>query len=238
MTLHMTDTIEDRLGLIKEQICRAAAASGREMSAIKLVAVTKTVPSDRVLAAVSAGVRDLGENYVKAAQAKARELAEINGQPIVWHLIGHLQSNKAKDAVKLFGLIHTVDSLHLATELNYRAQLLGKVQKILIQVNVSGEVTKSGVAPTEVSRLVHKVALLPGLSVQGLMAIPEFFDSPELARPCFAALRALRDQIRDEKILGVQMEELSMGMSGDFEVAIEEGATIVRVGAAIFGQRL
>ncbi|MCK4488124.1 MAG: YggS family pyridoxal phosphate-dependent enzyme, partial [Desulfobacterales bacterium] len=154
-----------------------------------------------------------------------------------WHFIGHLQSNKAKYAVRLFDLIHSIDSLNLAKELNKRASALGKVQKILVQVNISGEATKSGIETEQAVRLVRHIAPLENISIQGLMTMPPFFNAPEKVRPYFKALKNLQDLIRDEAIANVHITELSMGMSGDFAAAIEEGATLVRVGTAIFGER-
>ena len=226
--------IESRLKHVKDQISEAAVACGRDPETVKLVAVSKTVPTDRILAAIRAGVTDLGENYVQEAREKIEALREEN---VSWHFIGHLQSNKAKHAVRLFDLIHSIDSLKLAKELNKRASALGKVQKILAQVNISGEATKSGIETEQAVRLVRHIAPLENISIQGLMTMPPFFNAPEKVRPYFKALKNLQDLIRDEAIANVYMTELSMGMSGDFAAAIEEGATLVRVGTAIFGER-
>lgn len=226
--------IESRLKHVKDQISEAAVACGRDPETVKLVAVSKTVPTDRILAAIKAGVTDLGENYIQEAREKIEALREKN---VSWHFIGHLQSNKAKYAVRLFDLIHSIDSLKLAKELNKRASALGKVQKILVQVNISGEATKSGIETEQAVRLVGQIAPLENISIQGLMTMPPFFNAPEKVRPYFKALKNLQDLIRDEAITNVHMTELSMGMSGDFAAAIEEGATLVRVGTAIFGGR-
>lgn len=226
--------IESRLKHVKDQISEAAVACGRDPETVKLVAVSKTVPTDRILAAIKAGVTDLGENYIQEAREKIEALREEN---VSWHFIGHLQSNKAKYAVRLFDLIHSIDSLKLAKELNKRASALGKVQKILVQVNISGEATKSGIETEQAVRLVRHIAPLENISIQGLMTMPPFFNAPEKVRPYFKALKNLQDLIRDEAIANVHMTELSMGMSGDFAAAIEEGATLVRVGTAIFGGR-
>jgi hypothetical protein len=199
-----------------------------------LVAVSKTVSADLVLAAIQAGSTDLGENYVQEAQDK---ISALGDQEVSWHFIGHLQTNKAKHAVRLFDLIQSVDSIKLARELNKRSARLGKVQEVLLQVNISGESTKSGIETKRAVDLVGQMAHLENLSVCGLMTMPPYFHAPEKVRPYFRALRELRDLIRSERFPNVHMNELSMGMSGDFEAAIEEGATLVRIGTAIFGKR-
>jgi pyridoxal phosphate enzyme (YggS family) len=226
--------IETRLKRIKDQIAKAAVACGRDPQTVKLLSVSKTVPVDRILSAIRAGATQLGENYIQEAREK---IEALRGESVSWHFIGHLQSNKAKYAVKLFDLIHSVDSFKLAKELNRRAGSLGKVQKILIQVNVSGEATKSGIDTAQAIELVRRIATLESLAVYGLMTMPPFFNAPEKVRPYFKALKDLQNHIREEAIANVNMAELSMGMSGDFEVAIAEGATLVRVGTAIFGER-
>jgi pyridoxal phosphate enzyme (YggS family) len=197
------------------------------------MAVTKTVHDDRIIDAVRAGVDIIGENYVQEAKRKV----ETIGRTGEWHMIGRLQTNKAKYAVRLFDMIHTVDRLELAFEIDRRAREAGLVMKVLIEVNVAGEATKSGVSAEEAVQLVRAVAPLPNLSVLGLMTMPPWFDDPEEARPFFRALRELRDRIEAERIPGAEMRELSMGMSGDYAVAVEEGATIVRIGRGIFGER-
>ena len=227
-------SLTKRLEAIRERINQTASACGREPSSIRLVAVSKTKPTDLVKEAIGAGVTDLGENYIQEARDKIAELAQY---PVRWHFIGHLQSNKAKYAVRLFELIHSVDSLKLATELNRQAQKIEKIQSILIQVNVAGESSKSGTSTQKAVQLVKEIAQLENLSVRGLMTMPAFFNEPEKVRPYFVALRELRDRIRAQGIERVGMDELSMGMTGDFEVAIEEGATLVRIGTAIFGER-
>ena len=230
----MAESIQSRLKLVEERIKAAALSSGRDPKTVKLVAVSKTVSADRILAAITAGVADLGENYVQEAREKIEALGK---EKISWHFIGHLQSNKAKYAVKLFDLIHSVDSLKLATELNKRAGAIGKVQKILVQVNISGEATKSGIETERAVDLVRQIALLENLAVSGLMTMPPYFNAPDKVRPYFRALRALQALIRQEAIPDVNMTELSMGMTGDFEAAIQEGSTLVRIGTAIFGVR-
>lgn len=230
----MAETIQSRLKRVKDRITEAAQACGRDPKAVKLVAVSKTVPADRVSAAINAGVTDLGENYVQEAREKIEALGR---ETVSWHFIGHLQSNKAKYAVKLFDLIHSVDSLKLAKELDRRARALGKVQKVLVQVNISGEATKSGIETEQAMALVGQMARLDNLAICGLMTMPPYFNSPEKVRPYFRALKDLYDLIRTEAIRHVSMAELSMGMTGDFEAAIQEGATLVRIGTAIFGER-
>jgi PLP dependent protein len=226
--------MKERLKGVLDRIRQAALACGRDPRSVRLVAVSKTVSAERVRQAVAAGVDTLGENYIQEARAKIDALAAL---PVAWHFIGHLQTNKAKYAVRLFELIHTVDSLKLATELDRQAAKAGKTQRVLVQVNVSGEATKSGASEVEAGRLVAEIAKLPHLSLEGLMTMPPFFDQPEKARPYFRGLRRLRDEIRQRDLPGVDLRELSMGMTGDFEVAIAEGATLVRIGTAIFGER-
>ncbi len=219
---------------VNERIKKAADACQRPLAAIRLVAVSKTMPAAVVKEALEAGVTDLGENYIQEAKDKINELATY---PATWHFIGHLQSNKAKYAVRLFDLIHSVDSLKLAQELDKYAKKIDKTQAILIQVNVAKEDSKSGIYIEDTVQLLRDVSQLKNLSVKGLMTLPPYFNAPEKVRPFFAALRKLRDQIRKEANPNISMEELSMGMTGDFEAAIEEGATMVRIGTAIFGDR-
>ena len=226
--------LKDRLESVLERIQAAATGSGRDPSAVRLVAVSKTVPAEKVIEAVEAGVETLGENYVQEAQTKIEALAAL---PVAWHYIGHLQSNKAKYVVKLFDLIHSVDSFKLARVLNKQAAKVGKVQPILIQVNIAEESTKSGVSEQDTINLIESVRPLNNLAVKGLMTMPPYFNAPDKVRPFFAALRNLRDRIEGLNLENVAMDELSMGMTGDFEVAIAEGATLVRVGTAIFGER-
>ena len=230
----MAETIQSRLKRVGDRITETALACGRDPKTVKLVAVSKTVPADRILAAIGAGVTDLGENYVQEAREKIEALGR---ETVSWHFIGHLQSNKAKYVVKLFDLIHSVDSLKLAKELDKRARAIGKVQKILVQVNISGEATKSGIETEQAVALVRQMAPLDNLAICGLMTMPPYFNSPEKVRPYFRALKDLYNLIRREAIANVHMAELSMGMTGDFEAAIQEGATLVRIGTAIFGER-
>jgi len=231
--IHMND-IAENIRQIKERITNAAMGCGRSPKDVGLVAVTKTVSPEQIRKAAEAGLDCFGENYIQEADKKITALADIG---VSWHFIGYLQSNKAKYAVRLFDLIHSVDSLKLAKELNRQAARHGRVQKILIQVNLGGEKTKSGAAKQAAEELIRDVAMLENLSVRGLMTLPPFFDAPEKVRPYFRQLAELRREIAAKNIANVEMDELSMGMTGDFEPAIEEGATLVRVGTAIFGER-
>jgi pyridoxal phosphate enzyme (YggS family) len=224
-------TIAQNLAEVRATIEAACRKVGRNPQDVRLVAVSKTVDLGRIQEAVAAGQEIFGENYLQEAKDK---IATLGGQ-VRWHLVGHLQTNKAKAAVELFDLIHAVDRLKLARALNAAAARLGKIQDVLVQVNQGGETTKSGVAPESSLELVQEVARLPHLRPLGLMTMPPWFDDPEEVRPYFRALRELREYLRDSS--GLPFVELSMGMSGDFAVAVEEGATLVRVGTAIFGHR-
>ena len=225
-------SIRERIAQIRHNIRQAAERSGRKASDIRLMAVTKTVNDSLIGEAVEAGVHIIGENYVQEAKRKI----EMLGRPCEWHMIGHLQTNKAKYAVRLFDMIHSVDRMELAVELARISRLAGKVVRILIEVNVSGEAAKHGVLLGEAMPLIRRLVSLEGLSIRGFMTMPPWFDNPEHARPYFSALRELRDDAMAE-IGHCEMKELSMGMSGDYHVAVEEGATIVRIGRAIFGER-
>ncbi len=226
--------MKKRMERVKERIAKAAEGCGRSADSVRLVAVSKTMPMEVVREAIDAGATVLGENYIQEAREKFNALASL---PAAWHFIGHLQSNKAKYAVRMFDLIHSVDSLKLATALDRYAEKIDRVQPILIQVNVAREDSKSGIYPEDTLALVKSIASLKNILVRGLMTIPPYFNAPEEVRPFFAALRELRERIKDEAIANIHMDELSMGMTGDFEAAIEEGATLVRIGTAIFGER-
>jgi PLP dependent protein len=219
---------------IRKRIVDAAAGCGRHPDSVRLVAVSKTVDAAGVAAAIDAGATILGENYIQEARDKFGILYD---RPVEWHFIGHLQSNKAKYAVRMFGLIHSVDSFKLASALDREARKNAKVQDILMQVNISGEESKSGIGENEAVELARRIGRLENVRLLGLMTMPPFFDAPEAARPFFRRLARLRDRIVALHIPGVRMDELSMGMTGDFEVAIQEGATLVRIGTAIFGAR-
>jgi len=228
--LELMLTIRDNLLRVRERIERAAQKAGRDPKEIKLVAVSKTVEVDRIKEAIEAGVSILGENYVQEAQEKIEAL----GKPVSWHFIGHLQSNKAKYAVRLFDVIHSLDSIPLAEELSRRAEQPDRVIRVMIEVNLSKEATKFGTDEERVLNLARRIQNLGHLSLEGLMTMPPYFDSPEMSRPYYVALRKLEDRMIKD---GIPLKELSMGMSNDFEIAIEEGATYVRVGTAIFGPR-
>ncbi|MFA5073383.1 MAG: YggS family pyridoxal phosphate-dependent enzyme [Nitrospirota bacterium] len=226
-------SIADNYKTVMDKICKAAERAGRESSSIKLVVVTKTVPAENIKAAIEAGAGILGENRVQEAKEKIEQLGKIAH----WHLIGHLQTNKAKYAVQLFDLIHSVDSLDLAKELNRQAAKIGKIQDVLVEVNIAREDSKAGTTVEKVSSLVEEAAPLSNISIKGLMTIPPFLNDPEQVRPYFRILRELSEYIQKKAVPNVSMRELSMGMSNDFEVAIQEGATMVRIGTAIFGER-
>jgi len=224
------ESVRDNLLRVMDRIAKAALRSQRNPAEIKLVAVSKTVEPARIQQAIEAGVSILGENYVQEAQKKIEAL----GRPVAWHFIGHLQSNKAKAAVQLFDMIHSVDSVHLAEELNRRAALADRHLNVLIEVNLAREASKFGTDEEKLFSLVRRVRELDRLSLEGLMTMPPFFDSPEESRPYFIELRNWKERMERE---GIHVRGLSMGMSNDFEIAIEEGATYVRVGTAIFGPR-
>lgn len=217
---------------VRERITRAAARAGRSPAEITLVAVAKTFPPEAIRAAHAAGIRHFGENRVQEWEAKAPYLRDLDA---TWHLVGHLQSNKARRAATLFHTIDSLDSLPLARKLDAAAAELGKRLLVLIEVKLDPEPAKSGVAEENLVALGEAVLALPHLELRGLMGIPPFLDDPEQVRPYFRKLRALRDAASSQ--LGRPLPELSMGMTNDFEVAIEEGATQTRLGTALFGQR-
>ena len=217
--------VADNLARVRERLHRAANRAGRASGEILLVGVSKSIDVGRIRSAVAAGLPALGENRVQEAKDKVG----LIGRPVPWHFVGHLQTNKARDAVLLFDLIHSVDRLELAREVHRRAETAGKVANVLVQVNLAGEGTKGGFSPQELKRALEVLVALPALAVRGLMTIPPPVERAEESRGWFRRLRELRDE--------AGLEHLSMGMSADFEVAVEEGATIVRIGTAIFGPR-
>ncbi len=227
-------SVAQNLAAIRERIKAACARVGRDPYGVKLVGVTKTVPVEIILEGIEAGITILGENYMQEASKKKEALA---GVPVSWHCIGHLQTNKAKAALDCCDWIETLDRKALAIELDRRAQWAARDVPVLIQVNIGGEETKGGVAPEELLNLFRFVSNLEWLDVRGLMVLPPFFDQPERARPYFRRTREFLDMLREESSRPERLTELSMGMSGDFEVAIEEGATLVRIGTALFGSR-
>jgi pyridoxal phosphate enzyme (YggS family) len=230
-----SDFIRSNVEKVNERIAAAAARSGRAASDITLIAVTKTVGAEQVREAYEAGVRNFGENRAQELKLKR---ALLGGLDCAWHFIGHLQSNKAKDALACSDLIHSVDSLPLAAEIDRRACLMGLKARILAQINISYEDTKSGVDPGEAKRFVESLSSYGNLEVLGLMAIARPTPDPEEVRPEFRRMKQIYDSISHAVAKpNVHMEYLSMGMSGDFEVAVEEGSNMVRVGTAIFGER-
>ena len=226
--------IADNLKLVQERVAKAAQRAGRCVDEVTLIAVSKTWPAPVVQEVLAAGALHLGENRIQEAQEK---IPLVTGD-VSWHLIGHLQRNKVKVALPLFDLIHAVDSVRLAKEIGKQAVVAGQVVPVLVQVNTSGEASKFGIEPDEAVDFAGQVADVAGLQVQGLMTIGAFLPDPNDVRPNFVALRNVRDRIVDAQIANISMDTLSMGMTNDFEVAIEEGATMVRVGTAIFGSRL
>jgi hypothetical protein len=230
-----TDGLAQRLAGVRSRMASAAKRAGRASEELQLIVVSKTHPPELLREAIAAGVTDLGENRVQEADGK---IEEVGPESARWHLIGHLQSNKARRAVQLFDVIHSLDSIALARKLDRSCQELQRNElPVLIQVDLGHEATKSGVDENELSQLIEAVNSCERLSLIGLMTLPPFFDDPELTRPFFSQLRELRDRYSSRGAFAGSHGELSMGMTHDFEVAIEEGATMVRVGTAIFGER-
>jgi len=224
-------SIKENLGKIKQRIRAKSELVGRDPQEITLVAVAKTVEVDRIEEAIASGVNIIGESRVQEANEKYEKL----GNKVIWHLVGHLQRNKAKDAVKIFDLIHSVDSVKLAKEIDKQARNGGKIQKILIEVNVSGEESKYGLRPEEVIPFLKEISELPNIRVKGLMTMAPLYENPDYSRPHFRKLRELLEEVKTQNIINVKMKYLSMGMTNDFEVAVEEGSNMVRIGRAIFG---
>ena len=230
-------SVVNNLAAVRERIAAAARRAGRGPEEIALMAVSKTFPPEVIREAYNAGQRLFGENRVQEFADKAGALRDLAG--VEWHMIGHLQSNKAAKAAELFSAVDSVDSLRLAEKLNAAAQKLNKRLPVLIEINVGGEAAKSGTAPDspELEQLLAAAPSLEALQIRGLMTIPPFTEDPQLSRRYFRSLRELRDQTAARRLPGISLDVLSMGMSHDFEVAIEEGSTCVRVGTAIFGER-
>ncbi|MEW6570617.1 MAG: YggS family pyridoxal phosphate-dependent enzyme [Nitrospirota bacterium] len=229
------NTLLENIKNAYRRISSAAIRSGRSPFDVKLIAVTKTVGTERIKEAVELGLRAFGENRVQEAKVKISNLrSQISNSVIEWHLIGHLQKNKAKTAIRLFDVIQTLDSIELAALLNKCAEREGKSQRVLIQVKLSEEEAKHGVEPKKLMELIEAVSKMENLMLEGLMMMPPFFEDPEMARPYFRRLRELRDEAERR---GYRFPELSMGMTNDFEIAILEGATMVRIGTALFGER-
>ena len=219
------------LGEVRDRIADAARRSGRTPDAVRRVAVTKTVPAETIRILLAAGQEDIGENRAQQLRDRAAELADA---PVRWHMIGRLQRNKVKYVVPACAMIHSVDSVRLAEEISKRAQAAGMRATCLVEVNASGEEAKGGVAPAEAPNLAREIAALPGVDLVGLMTMAPLVDDPETVRPVFAALRECIERVNRTADLPAALTELSMGMTQDYETAIEEGATIVRVGTALF----
>ena len=226
-------TISENLKRLEERIEKAALRSGRKKEDIILVAVTKNVEPERINQGIDAGIKIIGENRIQEAEEKFKFIAK----DVEKHLVGHLQTNKVKKALELFDLIQSVDSLHLAQEISKRAADKGKTAEVLIEVNTSGELSKYGVKPDEVPGFVEEVEKFEYIKIRGLMTVGLLTDEMDKVRPCFVKLRSLFESLKSLKKENVEMRYLSMGMSSDFEMAIEEGSNMIRIGTAIFGHR-
>lgn len=230
--MNYKEAIKENLGRVIKRVENSAKRAGRSPDEVILIAVSKTFPAEAIRIAYELGLRNFGENRAQEAREKNEILKDLD---IVWHFIGRLQRNKVKYVVKFSKLIHSVDSLELLLEINKRSERMGKIQDILFEVNVSGEKTKGGIKPEEVEKMVKEALELKNIKFKGFMTMAPFVEDPEDVRWVFRRLREIRDSI--SKKFGLEGLELSMGMSNDFEVAIEEGATMVRIGTAIFGRR-
>jgi len=221
---------------VREHISSVCLKAGRDPGEITIVAVGKTRTIQEIEEVIEAGITDIGENRVQEAISKYNELRTMNYEPrtIKWHMVGHLQTNKTKEAVKIFDLIQSVDSMHLAREIDKQAAKINKIQDVLIEIKTSPEATKFGLKPEETAEVINETAKLKNINIKGLMTIAPFFDNPEKARPYFRLLKELRDKINNLQLTAYSLQLLSMGMTDDFEVAIEEGSTMVRIGRAIF----
>jgi len=230
-------SVSDNISQILERIAAAAHRANRNPDEIALMAVTKTFPPEGIREAYDAGLRLFGENRVQEFAGKAAALSNL--REAAWHMIGHLQSNKAAKAAELFSAVDSLDSVRLAEKLNAAAQQLGKKLAVLIEISIAGEAAKSGIQPdsNELEELLQSAPSLNHLEFRGLMTVPPFSDKPEEARPYFRKLRLLRDDIAQRRLPRIELTVLSMGMSHDFEIAIEQGSTCVRLGTAIFGDR-
>ncbi|MFH0777300.1 MAG: YggS family pyridoxal phosphate-dependent enzyme [Candidatus Eisenbacteria bacterium] len=227
-----------RLECLKEKVAAAARRAGRDPSAVSVVAVSKTVDVEQIRDAIAAGIEHVGENRIQEASEKFERIGKAPcGKAVTWHMVGHLQTNKVRRALEIFDVIQSVDSMKLARALDERARDVHRTVDALVEVNTSGEVTKYGFVPGEVCEALKQICVLQNLRIKGLMTVGPLVDEPEEARGAFALLRELRDEASALRLPNVEMEVLSMGMTGDFEVAIEEGATMIRVGTAIFGAR-
>jgi len=225
--------IKRNIAEVRQDIEAAAAGSGRDVSDIKIIAVTKTVSADKIKIALETGITALGENRVQEMTAKIPELPDY----VEWHLIGHLQSNKVKYIAGQVHMVHSLDSLSLAKEIDRWGVRLGRRIPVLVQVNVAGEAAKFGLKPGETADFVTELSCCPGLAVSGLMTVAPYVTDPEEARPVFRELREIGERLKTMGIPGIRMDYLSMGMSNDYKVAVEEGANLLRIGSCIFGER-
>jgi PLP dependent protein len=226
--------IRENLQKIQKTIETACRKSGRDPSEVTLIAVSKTFGADRIREALDAGIADIGESYVQEMSTKREELSD---RDIRWHFIGPLQRNKVKYIIDFIHLIHSVESLKVCQEIEKRAARIGREIEVLLEVNTSGEPQKHGVSPDDTLALFREISVFDHVHIRGLMTMAPFVDDPENARPSFALLRELKSRLLDDGVPAIQVRHLSMGMSSDYEVAIEEGATLVRIGSSIFGER-
>lgn len=235
MDANATQALGERFADVRVRVDTAARRSHRSPDDVKLIAISKTHPPETIIAALALGMTDFGENRVQEAETKIAELGRGRAR---WHLVGHLQSNKARRAVKLFDYVHSLDSVDLAQRLDHACLAEGRAElPVLIQIDLGGETTKTGIDPRALPELLAVVNTQERLQLVGLMTLPPYFENPDCARPYFKTLREMRDELRTQGYFGKHPGELSMGMSHDFEIAIEEGATMVRVGTALFGER-
>ena len=225
--------IRENVHFVRNKIAEACQRSGRDPEEVELVAITKTVDVEQINEAMKAGILVVGENRVQEAWRKFQEV----GKGVHWHIVGHLQTNKVKRVLQFADMIHSVDSVYLAREIQTQAEKLDRTIEILIQVNTSGEESKFGLEPVVTIGAIEEISAFSNLEIKGLMTIGAFLPNPEDVRPCFKLLLDLKDRVNEHKIAGVEIGTLSMGMTNDYEVAIEEGSTMVRVGTAIFGER-
>ena len=226
-------SIQENLSRIQDRIAEAAARTGRDPSSIALVAVSKTKPVSLIVEAIDAGITDIGENRVQEAQSKYPQI----DRSVKWHLVGHLQRNKVKQVLQIFDLIHSVDSSRLLAEIDRRSAESNRTTEVLIQVNTSAEPSKFGLEPDQTLNFIESAYPYTHVRIKGLMTIGAFLPDPEAVRPMFVLLRQLREKIIAQQFPNVEMDYLSMGMTNDFEVAVEEGANLIRIGTAIFGER-
>jgi PLP dependent protein len=222
--------IKNNIEQIQQQVFSACRRCHRSAEDVQLVAITKTIPVAHIQEAINAGIKIVGENRVQEASEKYTDIRAV----VSWHLVGHLQSNKVKRALEIFEVIESVDSIHLADEIDYRAGQMQRVVQVFMEVNTSGEKSKYGVQPEDARMLAQKISLHKNIRLSGLMTVGAFLQDPEEVRPCFIMLREIRDELQKS---GLTVPHLSMGMSNDFEPAIEEGATLIRIGRALFGER-